>query len=111
MLHLFKRWLLCWTLFYPSVAANASNSNPGVVGGVTVQENARAFFSQAGARTARPACATIDRWAFSLANPSGQGMLAAILTAYSLGRPVSVVGTGTCDVWPDTETVVYIFMP
>jgi hypothetical protein len=35
-------------------------------------------------------------------------MLSVLLAAYSLGKPVNVVGTGACDVWSDSETVQYI---
>jgi hypothetical protein len=32
-------------------------------------------------------------------------MAATVLTAFSLRKPVNVTGTGTCPIWPDSESV------
>ena len=86
--------------------ASTSNSAPAtnliVVGG-------KVFFNQTSTRTAVPACATVtNRWVFDGSTAQGQAMLATLLTLRGLNRPVSVIGTGTCPDWADTETVAYL---
>jgi hypothetical protein len=69
-----------------------------------------AFQVTGGSRTTKPACATDDLW--TIVNPATDNakmLYAAILTAYSLGKQVTVVGTGACDpANPVRETVAYI---
>jgi len=70
-----------------------------------------AFLATAGTRTTKPSCAASDDW-WVISNPgtdNAKAMLAAIMTAYSLGRQVIVVGTGTCDSVATTrEKVAFI---
>jgi hypothetical protein len=67
----------------------------------------RAVFYQTGTRTARPTCSVTDRWVISTNNAAGQAMASALLTAWSLHKQISVIGSGVCDIWGDTETVSY----
>lgn len=85
--------------------ALASEASMGTVYGVLAHDTGNAFFYQTGTRTARPACATEDRWVFGITTPTGQAMMATLLTAYATGRNVTIQGTGVCSVWSDTETV------
>jgi hypothetical protein len=86
----------------------ASEATSSPIWGISV-EDGKAFFYTNGSRSAVPACSTIPkRWVFDAASAKGQAMLSALMTFYALGRPVAVVGTGTCPDWGDTETVRYI---
>lgn len=108
--NVYRLAILLIALLMPSFAW-ASSAGYGNVSGIVSQDGGKTFFVQSGNRSARPACATADRWVFNLTNAGGPGMMATILTAYSLGKPVTVLGTGTCDVWPDTETTYYVILP
>lgn len=97
--------------FFGSVAQASSATygyitafNPGLDGSGILT------FSTTGTRTARPACATLDRWVVSTSTSAGQFMASALLTAYSMHKRVSINGLGNCAVWSDTETVYYFFL-
>lgn len=96
-------------LFLLAMASRAwaSSSGSGLVSGILMTSQT-AFFNHSGTRSTRPSCATIDRWAFDSSTAGGQSLLATLLTAYATGRQISVLGTGTCSIWGDTETVAYI---
>jgi hypothetical protein len=89
----------------------ADGSATGQLTNVTVQSTGVVLFSTTGAHTGAPACATTGRFAFNAATAAGQATLAVLLTAYGLGKQVTVFGTGACDVWSDSETVFYIVSP
>ena len=92
----------------PASVSNASQAGSGTIYGISI-EDGKAFFYTNGARTAVPACSTIPgRWVFNAATPNGQAMLSALLSFYSTGRSVAVMGTGACTDWGDTETVRYL---
>ena len=78
--------------------------NPGLDGSGVLT------FSTTGSRTARPSCATLDRWVVSTNSNAGQFMASALLTAFSPHKKVQIQGTGDCAVWHDTETVYYFFI-
>lgn len=89
-------------------ASHASQAGSGTIYGISIEEG-KAFFYTNGARTAVPGCSTIPkRWVFNAATANGQAMLSALLSFYSTGKSVAVMGTGACTDWGDTETVRYI---
>lgn len=99
-------------------SANASWATNGTVSGIEPLSPQGAsnvmFFVQNGTRStspAPPACATNQRWVINLNSPSGQAMASTVLTAYSLGKPVMIQGTGACADWPDSESILYVYMP
>lgn len=64
------------------------------------------FFMQTGVRNAAPSCATVtQRWAIDVSTPQGQAMAAALLTAYIARKRITILGTDTCSVWANTETI------
>ena len=67
-------------------------------------------FVMAGARTAKPTCATDDAW--SIPNPTTDGskaLLAGVMTARAGNRTLAVTGAGVCDpAQPTREMVQYI---
>ncbi|PXA84659.1 hypothetical protein DMC18_23635 [Caulobacter sp. D5] len=91
-------------------AAHASSTTIGDVSLVSVLKNGTVLFNHNGDRTARPACATnMGRWAFDGSTPAGQAKLSLLLTAYSSGKKIVVVGDGACGQGGDTETIDYIY--
>jgi hypothetical protein len=56
-----------------------------------------------------PACATsTGRFVANSTIAAGQAQVAVILSALARGATVSIQGSGACDVWPDTETILWI---
>jgi hypothetical protein len=93
--------------FCTSVPASASTTAPGNIVGVLPHAAGVLLFNHTGTRTGRPACSTVDRWAVSTTTPAGQAMASALLTAWSLHKQITVIGSGACDIWGDTESVSY----
>jgi|GEM_PF-2169998 len=56
-----------------------------------------------------PACGTLttsqSRFAVNLNSASGRAILNQATVAMALGKTFSIVGTGDCGVWADTESV------
>ncbi len=70
-----------------------------------------ALVTFSGSRTASPACqsaSTPGRWAFDSTTAAGQTYLAELLTAYALRKPVTIGGSGICDVWYDNESIASV---
>jgi hypothetical protein len=89
-----------------SSGAIAGSADEGVVIQVFSVYNGRLLFSHSGTTHNRPACAT-SGWAIDGTTPAGQMMVASLLTAIAQGRRISIIGTGACDLWGDSETVYY----
>lgn len=92
--------------------AGASNTSPGLISRIHIMNNGLVFFHHAGQRApAPPTCHTNGtRWAFDGATPAGQAKLSALLSAYALKKPITIVGLDVCNAWPDTETVNYFII-
>jgi hypothetical protein len=101
--------LLCLFASALSISGPVSAGSAGLGTIVVVLPHyAGLFFNSTGSRVSAPACAgTPARWVINVNTPQGQMMAAALLTAQSRGKRVSVYGTGDCAVWFDTETVAY----
>ena len=48
------------------------------------------------------------RWALNLNTSEGKGQYAFLLAAEAMGKEVRIWGTGTCDVYPNSETVTAV---
>jgi hypothetical protein len=102
--------LLAGACFF-TPAAEASSTNAGNVERVLILSSGIVTFNLTGGRTALPSCqgpTVPTRWAFNSSTTAGQSMLSLILTAYAANKQISVVGTGTCTDWSDTESVSLI---
>ncbi|WP_454828401.1 hypothetical protein [Pseudoxanthomonas wuyuanensis] len=68
------------------------------------------LFHTSAARADVPACAAGQamRWAIDTNTASGKSQLAGLLTAHTTGKKVQVIGTDTCSIWADTESVSYL---
>lgn len=88
----------------------ASNADTGTVSGIYGTHNGAVIFTTSGTRTGTiPACAIANpqRFVIDASTAAGQSAVAVLLTAYAKGKAVNVVGTGSCTIWGDTETVAY----
>ncbi len=61
--------------------------------------------------SAIPKCATststTNRYYIKISQPGGRALVATMLTAKAMGSIVSIVGTGACEFYPDTESIAY----
>jgi hypothetical protein len=56
-----------------------------------------------------PSCATQNyRFVVSPATDAGKAQIAVILSALARGATVWIQGTGACDIWPDTESILLL---
>ncbi len=91
-------------------SAIASSSGPSTVS--QVQPSTTAFtFVISVPRASPPACATSTPgyWVIDDSTTQGQGMVAAITTAFAMGKQVYVYGTGACPTFQSAvEQVLYL---
>lgn len=86
----------------------ASSATAGSVSALTAEQG-RVFFTHSGTRTATPACHTQGaRWVINGNTAAGQAQIAVLLSLQAQGKQITVMGTGACPDWGDTETVEYI---
>ena len=108
-----KRSILIFTAgIFAAGAASAGTADVGNPNNPYFMSNGVVLFWTNGARSNVPACGQgiAQRFAINGATAAGKVQAAALLTAYSLGKKISVIGTGDCQVWSDTETVNYFQM-
>jgi hypothetical protein len=55
----------------------------------------------------KPACNTANRFAFDSTTAVGKSRLGMVLSAIAMGRTVTIVGTGFCTLWGDSEDLSY----
>lgn len=92
--------------------ALASNGGPGTISFINALKFGRIIFTHSGTRTGTlPSCATATtKWALDVSTPDGHAQLSVLLTAYSLQKPISVIGAGDCSVFGDTESISYFYI-
>ena len=92
-------------IFSSSVFALEGVSDGGEVIHVATVDGALLFRIGGATERDRPACATSGRFAA----PDKSGHAAAILTAFSTGKPLANVrGTGNCTLWGNSEDIRWI---
>ena len=104
--------LLLSAALAPAPAA-AGQADYGMAVRLIISQANVAFFNSTGTRTNPASCAgpgLQNRWAISLTTDAGKAILAAVMTAQARGKQVWINGTGTCSIWPDTESVDYIII-
>jgi hypothetical protein len=121
--HLSRRLLLlksCLLIYFSAVSFSASAL--GFYSGSIVSQQAQVTGTEATGITGAffvyingvsgqspPACATsTGRFVVNSTIAAGQAQVAVILSALARGATVSIQGSGACDVWPDTETILWI---
>jgi hypothetical protein len=92
-----------------ATSAQASSAAAGAISGLTAEQG-RVFFTHSGTRTPLPSCHTVapNRWVINGTTAAGQAMISVLLTLQAQGKSITVMGTGSCPDWGDTETVEYI---
>jgi hypothetical protein len=71
------------------------------------------FFLEGATKSDNPACSTAangQRWVFDNDWPAARIQIATLIAAFTAGRRVTVIGSGNCSVWGDTETAVDIML-
>jgi hypothetical protein len=93
-------------------SASAAGTYSGTITSVEgYGENTNAVFVLInGTVSGSPAgCATQNyRFALNPSNASGQALLAVVLSALARGVTVGIIGSGTCSIWPDTESILLL---
>jgi hypothetical protein len=100
---------------FPSVAfsillinctpAAASTANFGKITALYTVRSGYMFVEMNGTRTTVPTCATLTRWVINLSSAGGQTIASSILSAQAQGRQISIIGTGDCTDWFDSESI------
>ena len=106
-----KRLFLILFLFLIFTNAFAGSATSGTLSTVHTFASGQVLVYTNGSRSDVPTCATIQpaRFAINGNTAGGKVLAAAVLTAYSLGKRVTIIGNGTCDVYGDTESISYIY--
>jgi hypothetical protein len=100
--------IIIWALTV--TIANAGDSSNSMITRIHPDSRGVFFFHTDSEHTDIPACHNQGgRWAINPDTSSGKLMVATVLTAYSLGKKISVSGWGVCDIWADTESVRYLY--
>lgn len=87
----------------------ASNPEPGTLANVTNNNNNATYFVQSGTRITPTSCTAGDpRWILDTSTIAGQAQMAQLLTAYALGKTVTVAGIGICKSGTTNEAVAYV---
>ena len=71
------------------------------------------FFLDGDTRVSAPGCASFaggERWVINNAWPAAKIQIAVLLSAKLSGQKVHVQGTGSCEAWGDTETVMDVYL-
>ncbi|KRA66061.1 hypothetical protein ASD79_01900 [Caulobacter sp. Root655] len=102
---------LCLGAVAMAAPSHASDSQSGLVSIIYIMDDGKVLFNQAGVRTGPvPSCQGPGleyRWAFNGATPAGQAKLATLLSAWSMKKPITIIGKGSCSDHPDTESVFW----
>lgn len=101
-----KRLILALFALSQAGMASASSTGTGYLTQYVIQ-NGIAFFWHNGTRSTPPACDGGVRFSINVTTPAGQAALAGLLTAFSSHKPITIMGTGACSDWVDTEAMQY----
>jgi len=93
---------------FATVPAFAGGFVNGHITYPTSQRGLQFFVSSDAAISNKPACATANRFVFDPTTVNGKVMLATIMTAYAMGRTVTMLGDNTCNIWGDSEDLAVI---
>ncbi|ASA57815.1 hypothetical protein [Vibrio gazogenes] len=108
---MFRLFLLVLALL--PISSMAGNGSKGKVTLIEFMGNGVILFRHTGAHTAIPTCVGNNfrnRWAIDAKTDAGKAQLSGLLTAYSAGKDVTVIGANSCSLWGDTETVKYFYI-
>lgn len=100
--------LSAFTLFFSMTAVAGWSS--GQIKTILITKNNMLFF-ESGIKNQPPNCQTVpNQWAIDLSTASGKAIYALILSAQAQGKEIVVVGQNFCTVWPDRESIDYLWI-
>jgi hypothetical protein len=103
--------LLISLLLAASTSAFAGGTTAGQIKNIIFMPNGVILFDVNAPHSSPPSCVTQTiRWAINSITPAGKSQVVGILTAYATGKDVTMVGTHSCDLWGDTESVHYFII-
>jgi hypothetical protein len=104
-----KVWLLPW---FMCIVVFSNTTNAGNADGVVVTYWAHYFNNtfafQVSNKTNKPGCDIGNRYAIDVSTDKGKVVAAAVMAAKSSAAQVHVEGLNTCNVWGDSEDVMFI---
>lgn len=81
----------------------------GYVGRVTVQQPNYVFVDLGGINGGAGCQGGSNEFAIDISTILGQAQYTLLMTAKGLGKKVQIIGTNSCSLWPDRESVNYMF--
>lgn len=103
---------VCLLVLNASAPAIASTVSAAIITAIATNSNAGnvVFVQVSQAAGKQPACANNLAWQFvlPLATAPGQQTLALLLSARATGTPVTLYGSGQCDVYAGVETLTEV---
>lgn len=89
--------------------AQAGKADAGTIQSIYFMKEGVAIFHTNGTHHNPPGCGVNlkGRWAFEITSEAGKARLAGLLSAFSLGKRIEILGEGNCSAWGDTESVYY----
>lgn len=94
-----------------TASAQSSTAYEGQLLDLHFMKNGAVLVTTTGSRSSAPACATVaGRFALDSTTPGGRSQLAGLIAAEAADRTVVIRGTGTCDVYGDSETIEYFYI-
>jgi hypothetical protein len=97
-----------FALFFSMTAVAGWTS--GQIKSILITKNNILMFDS-GIKNQPPNCQTVaNQWAVDLSTSSGKAIYALLLSAQVQDKEVVVVGQNSCAVWPDRETVDYLWI-
>jgi hypothetical protein len=105
-----KRVLLA-TLMLTSVSAFGGDAQPGTLSTVHFMSSGVVMVYTSGSRSNVPACAASfpSRFVVDGSTAGGKVQVSGLLTAYAAGKSVRIIGTGTCSVAGNSETIDFFY--
>jgi hypothetical protein len=116
-----KRWtitvivnaLACLgTMAFPNSAHAFGQVSGGVITSIYINPNygALAFISISGTKSSNPSCSTNTsfQYVLSLSGAESNQLFSMLLAARVSQTPVTLMGTGACDLYSDVETLLYV---
>lgn len=93
--------------------ASATEAGPGMITNIHFMDDGCIIFVHSGTRSASNPCHPDkydNRWAIDASTEAGRTQLAGLLSAYTLGKKIKIIGKGTCSPCvTNTEAVDYFY--
>ena len=94
------------TLILFSTTCMATTTSVGKISALEFMSDGTVVIIPATTRTL-PSCASQQRMILNATTTAGKIQLAGLLAAYTAGQQFVLVGTDTCTLWADSETLAF----